>query len=78
MSTKLNEPVFVLGVGCTKFGDLFETPEIKGLSIEELAAMAVKEALNDAHTVPKEIDIFIIGNHMPQSINMGSLYTPAV
>lgn len=72
---KLIRPVFLLGAGCTKFGNLIETPEIKGLSIHELAAVAAREALEDAKTDPSEIDAFIIGNHMPQSLNMGSLYS---
>ncbi len=72
---KLNEPAYILGVGCTKFGDLTETPEIKGLAINDLAAAAAKEALEDAKTDPSEIDAFIVGNHMPQSTNLASLYT---
>jgi acetyl-CoA C-acetyltransferase len=72
---RLNSPVYILGVGCTKFGKLTETPEIQGMSILELAAEAAKEALADAHTDPSEIDAYIIGNHMPQSTNMGSLYS---
>jgi len=72
---RLNSPVYLLGVGCTKFGNLISTPELEGLSIQELAAEAAREALEDAQTDPQEIDAFIIGNHMPQSINMGSLYS---
>lgn len=72
---KLNSPVYLIGAGCTKFGNLVETPEIEGLSIHELAAAAAREALEDAKTDPSEIDAFIIGNHMPQSLNMGSLYS---
>lgn len=72
---KLNSPVYLLGAGCTRFGNLLETPEIEGLSVQELAAMAAREALEDAKTDPSEIDAFIIGNHMPQSLNMGSLYS---
>src|SRR5690606_21675703 len=72
---KLTRPVYLLGAGCTKFGNLLETPEIKGLSIYELAAQAARRALEDAKTDPREIDAFIIGNHMPQSLNMGSLYS---
>ena len=72
---QLNSPAYILGVGCTKFGKLTATPEIEGLSILELAATAAKEALEDAKTDPSEIDAYIIGNHMPQSTNMGSLYS---
>lgn len=72
---KLRSPVYLVGVGCTKFGNLLETPEIEGLSVHELAATAAREALQDAETDPREIDAFVIGNHMPQSLNMGSLYS---
>lgn len=75
MCAKLDKPVYLTGVGCTRFGNVLETPEIKDLSPYELAAIAVKEALEDAETAPEEIDMFIIGNHMPQSLNMGSLYS---
>ena len=49
MCAKLNEPVYLLGVGCTILAKSLETPEIKGLSLQELAAKAVKEALEDAN-----------------------------
>lgn len=71
----LNESAYILGVGVSKFGKLTETPEIEGLTIQELAATAAKEALEDAKTDPSEIDAFIIANHMPQSTNLASLYS---
>lgn len=71
----LANPVYLLGVGCTRFGNMLSTPEIEGLSIQEMAAQAAREALEDAQLDASEIDAFIIGNHMPQSINMGSLYS---
>jgi len=72
---KLHKPVYITGVGCTKFGNMLDTPELEGLSIHEVAALAAREALEDADTDPSEIDAFIIGNHMPQSTNMASLYS---
>jgi hypothetical protein len=48
MRNKLQERVAISGVGCSRFGDLLETPELKGLSIQEVTASAVKEALDDA------------------------------
>ena len=48
MANKLRERAVISGVGCSRFGDLLETPELKGMSIQELTASAVKEALDDA------------------------------
>ncbi|MBF0528701.1 MAG: thiolase family protein [Deltaproteobacteria bacterium] len=62
MTGKLRDPVYILGVGCTRFGNLLETPEIKGLTLQELAAMAVQEAIADAQVDPQEIDAVFIGN----------------
>ena len=45
MRNKLRERVAISGVGCSRFGDLLETPELKGTSIQEMTASAVREAL---------------------------------
>ncbi len=75
MSGKLKEPVYILGVGCTRFGNLLDTPEIKGLTLQELAASAVKEALEDANTSPDEIDAVFVGNVTAQTSNMPATYS---
>lgn len=75
MSGKLKEPVFILGVGCTSFGNLLETPEIKGLTLQELAAKAVREALEDAQTDPMEIDAVFVGNVTMQTSNLPATYS---
>ncbi|MEQ8236485.1 MAG: thiolase family protein [Syntrophomonadaceae bacterium] len=67
MSGKLNQPVYLLGAGCTKFGNLLKSPELQGLALQDMVAVAVKEALADAKTDPGEIDAYIIGNHTAQS-----------
>lgn len=30
---KLKEQVYITGVGCSRFGDLLNTPDLKGLSV---------------------------------------------
>lgn len=75
MSGKLKEPVFILGVGCTPFGNLLDTPEIKGLTLQELAAKAAREALEDAQTDPKEIDAVFVGNVTMQTSNLPATYS---
>ena len=47
VGTMKEKPVFT-GVGCTKFGSVLETPEIKGLSFQELACKAAFEAMDEA------------------------------
>ncbi len=52
----------IIGVGCTKFGNILKTPELKGKTFHELCVDAAFEAMNDANIEPKEIDAFFIGN----------------
>jgi len=75
MVSRLKEPVFILGVGCTRFGNLLETPEIKGLTLQELAARAAAEAFADAGIEPNEIDAVIVGNVTMQTSNMPATYS---
>ena len=75
MKNKLKEPVYILGVGCTRFGNLLETPEIKGLTLQEMAANAVREALDDSQTDPKDIDAIFVGNVTMQTSNMPATYS---
>ena len=75
MKNKLKEPVYILGVGCTRFGNLLETPEIKGLTLQEMAAAAVKEALEDAQTDPEEIDAILVGNVTMHTSTMPATYS---
>lgn len=75
MGRKLKEPVYILGVGCTPFGNLLETPEIKGLTLQEMASKAVKEALEDAKTDASEIDAVFVGNVTMQTSNLPATYS---
>jgi acetyl-CoA C-acetyltransferase len=75
MSEKLNTSVSIIGVGCTRFGDLLETPEIKGLSLQELATQAALEAIEDAEVDPREIDAIYVGNAMVHSSQIPGTYS---
>ncbi len=75
MGKQLRDPIFVMGVGCTRFGNLLETPEIKGLSLHELASQAAAEALEDAQVDPREVDAVFIGNVTMQTSNMPATYS---
>ncbi|MFH2114502.1 MAG: thiolase family protein [Spirochaetota bacterium] len=75
MANRLKEPVNILGVGCTRFGNLLETPELKGLSIQEMASMAAKEALEDAGLGPQDVDAVFLGNVTMQTSNLPATYS---
>src|SRR5690606_42059986 len=62
--SQLREKVVITGVGCSRFGDLLSTPELKGKSLQELSASAVKEALDDAGISGQDVDAVFVGNAM--------------
>ena len=75
MPNKLNKPAYITGVGCSKFGSLLETPEIQGLTLPELSAVAVEEAMENAGVDASEIDAVIVGNVMEASSHMAASYS---
>lgn len=75
MRNKLRERVAIAGVGCTRFGDLLETPELKGLSLQQLAAQAGRQALEDAGLSGQDVDAVFVGNAMVHSSQLPATYT---
>ena len=75
MANKLKEPAYILGVGCTRFGNLLETPEIEELSLQELAAEAAREALADAGLGPQDMDAVFVGNVTMPTSQMPATYS---
>jgi acetyl-CoA C-acetyltransferase len=71
----LKEKPVITGVGCTKFGSVLETPELKGLSFQELMCSAAFEAMDDAGVDPKDIDAFYIGSMVSHISHMYSHHT---
>jgi acetyl-CoA C-acetyltransferase len=71
----LKEKPVMTGVGCTKFGSVLETPEIKGLAFHELVCEAAFEAMDEAGVDPKEIDAFYIGSMVSHISHMYSHHT---
>ena len=55
----MKDQVAVIGVGCTKFGDLFE------LGYEDLICEAAFQAYADARIDPREIQAAYLGTYMP-------------
>ena len=68
----LKEKPVITGVGCTKFGSVLETPEIKGLAFQELACKAAFEAIDEAGVDPKDIDAFYIGSMLSHTSHLYS------
>jgi acetyl-CoA C-acetyltransferase len=75
MRNQLDAGVSIVGVGCTRFGDLLDTSEIAGLSLQELAASAAQEALADATLSPTDVDAVFVGNAMVHSSQLPGTYT---
>lgn len=75
--SELRERVSIVGVGCSPFGDVLETPELKGMTERELASWAALEAMEDAGVEAKDIDAFYIGHCMDEQIG-GSINTAPV
>jgi acetyl-CoA C-acetyltransferase len=65
----------VIGVGCTKFGNVLQTPELKGKTMHELMAEAAFEAMDDAGMTSKDIDAFYIGSMLSHGTHMYSHHT---
>lgn len=58
----------IIGVGCTTFGNVMSTPEIKDWTLQELIMDAVHEAYDDAGVNPvKDIDAFYYGHMLSHS-----------
>lgn len=75
MRNRLAENVSIAGVGCTRFGDLLETPEIKGIGLQELSAQATREALLDSGLAAPDIDAVFVGNAMVHSSQLPATET---
>lgn len=65
----------IVGVGCTKFGNVMKTPELKGKTFHELIAEAAFEAMDDSGMTGKDIDAFYIGSMLSHTSHMYSHHT---
>ena len=65
----------IVGVGCTKFGNVMQTPEIKNKTFHELIAEAAFEAMDDAGMTGKDIDAFYVGSMLSHGSHMYSHHT---
>lgn len=65
----------IVGVGCTKFGNVMQTPEIKNKTFHELIAEAAFEAMDDAGMTGKDIDAFYVGSMQSHTSHIYSHHT---
>jgi acetyl-CoA C-acetyltransferase len=65
----------IVGVGCTKFGNIMQTPELKGKTLHEVMAEAAFEAMDDANMTSKDIDAFYVGSMLTHGSHMYSYHT---
>ncbi len=76
MANKFQRSVSIIGVGCTPFGDVLETPELQGMTERELASWAAIDAMRDAGISSKDVDAFYIGHCLDEQVS-GSINTAA-
>ncbi len=62
----------IIGVGCTKFGNILTSPELKDKTFQEIVAEAAFEAMDDAQIPPEKIDVFYVGNMLSNTTQMYS------
>lgn len=65
----------IVGVGCTKFGNIMQTPELVGKTLHEVMTEAAFEAMDDAKITSKDIDAFYVGGMLSHGSHMYSLHT---
>ena len=58
----LSRSVSIIGFGMTKFGDSSETPELAGMSLQDLGAWACAVAMEDAGVNPQQIGKLALGS----------------
>lgn len=57
----LSRSVSIIGVGMTKYGDPAENPELEGMSLQDMAAWACADAMEDAGVNPRDIGKLVMG-----------------
>jgi len=65
----------IVGVGCTKFGNVMQTPELKDKTFQELITEAAFEAMDDANMSAKDIDAFFVGSMLTHGSHVYSPHT---
>ena len=77
MKKEWSRGVSIIGAAYTPFGNVLETPEIKGMTYRELISWAVLEALESAGITPKDIDSLLVANYQPEPIKTHCIHAVA-
>lgn len=73
---KWTRGVSIIGAAYTNFGNVLETPEIKGMTYRELLCNAALGAMEDAGITPKDVDSLLVNQTQSQTVQ--TLTTNAV
>jgi len=65
--------VSIIGAAYTPFGDVLETPAIKGMTYRELLSWASLEALESAGITAKDVDSLLVANFVAEGIKSESI-----
>ena len=74
---KWSGAVSIIGAAYTPFGNVLETPAIKGMTYRELLSWAALEAMESARITPKDVDSLLVSNFSARSIQSGSIHAVA-
>lgn len=65
---KWSRGVSIIGAAYTPFGNVLETPAIKGMTYRELLSWATLEALEIAGITPKDVDSLLIAHYQTEPV----------
>ena len=68
-NARLSRSVSIVGVGCSLFGYIQESPSIKDFTERELISMAYIEALKDCGLEARDVDAFYVAQYMPETLS---------
>jgi acetyl-CoA C-acetyltransferase len=74
---KWTRGVSIIGAAYTPFGNVLETPEIKGMTFRELLSWAALEALQMAGITPKEVDSLLVAHYQTEPVKTQSIHAVA-
>ena len=69
--------VSIIGAAYTPFGNVLETPSIKGMTYRELLSWAALEALESAGITSKDVDSLMVANYQAETIKTQCIHAVA-
>jgi acetyl-CoA C-acetyltransferase len=74
---KWTRGVSIIGAAYTPFGNVLETPEIKGMTYRELLSWAALDAMESAGITPKDVDSLLVGHYQTETVKTESIHAVA-